>query len=792
MKKQFEEELQKTLYIHTPLPLHKENSLEAEFAGKKVTAKKCVWDGTAQGYEPVAQNEGRISIEQTEDGRVIRLKANMTADHWPAGAPADGDYTNYGSGAFSFFPGEENWEGYNRIHFQVFPRIKTGRAQHLNVGVRNEGVVKVPDRYNREGANVFDLVNREWNECIWEFAAMGRDKVAELLFYVFLSGQAVSRDDELVYDFRDIWLEQVEEPELEKGWECRKNTISLSTAGYFPEGKKTAVANLEETTFQVCAAMDHRVVLEKELETVKNERGVFQVLDFSELTQEGIYYLRAGAVRSPEFTIAQDLGEEAVWKLLNFVYCLRCGTPVPGKHQACHLDTLAEHNGVKLSFAGGWHDAGDVSQQAAQTGEMVHALFEAAEKYRHKPLLRARLLEEAEWGLDFVLRTRFGDGYRATSAGATRFTDGLMGTFDDVAVRVFDHSYENFLFSGIEAYACYALRDTDRELGEASLDAAKEDFDFAVTKFAQTGVDPAHMYEHTYNSGLSQYYAVIIWAASNLYLASKEERYANTAAKYADKLIACQEKGEAGLGFEGFFYRDESHQSIVHFNHQSREQQFMQALVLLCSVIENHENKPSWEEAIRRYAGYQKAILSNSAPYGMLPAGVFRIDEPEDKALFPYLHVAVDYEEAFPHYKEQLRAGKKLDEMHVLRNFPVWFSFKGNSAILLAGGIAGALAGKYLQDEEMLQIGREQLYWMWGKNPFGQSLQYGVGSRYGSQYGVLVGECTGEVPVGIETYEDEDIPYWPQNNNATFKEVWIGVACRMMWLLAAYADVHNE
>ena len=68
-------------------------------------------------------------------------------------------------------------------------------------------------------------------------------------------------------------------------------------------------------------------------------------------------------------------------------------------------------------------------------------------------MLYLRLIEEAQWGLDFILRTRFGDGFRATSAGATRFTDNLTGNFDDIQARVHDHAYENFLFSGVEAYA---------------------------------------------------------------------------------------------------------------------------------------------------------------------------------------------------------------------------------------------------------------------------------------------------------------------------------------------------
>lgn len=794
----FAEELQESLYIHKPLPLHRKNSLEAEFAGKKVTARKNIWSGDKESCIPEAQKEGKVTIEDTREGRVIRLLGNMTAEHWPEGAPADGDYTNYGTASFTFRLSGESWEGYNRLHFQVLPRVSTARVLHLNVSVKNEGEIPVPDPYFREGASVFDLKNGEWNDCIWEFTSMARDKITELTFYVYLSGQAVSWEDKLIYDIRDIGLEQVENPEPEKGWECKKDSIVLSTAGYFPTGRKEAVANLGAAgpgacqddgarAFQVCRANDGEAVFRGLVQEVQNERGSFQVLDFSALCEEGNYYLKVGEVTSPVFAISENLCEEAVWKLINFVYNLRCGMPIPGRHMTCHTDSLAEHGGVKLSFAGGWHDAGDLSQQVAQTGEMVHALCQAAEHYRHRKALHDRLLEEAQWGLDFVLRTRFGDGFRATSAGVTRFTKGHIGDFDDVAVRVFDHSYENFLFAGVEAYAAYAFREDDPELGRASLAAAKEDFAFAEKKFAETGVDPAHMYEHTYNSGLSQYYAVIVWAAANLYQVCGEEEYASKAVEYAGKLMACQEKGEAGLAVSGFFYRDESHRSIVHFNHQSREHQFLQALILLCRVLPGHPECAAWEEAVRRYTEYQKWIMQNTAPYGMLPAGVHRMDEPEDKELFPYLHILVDYDAEYPHYQKQLMQGKRLDEMHVLKNFPVWFSFRGNSAILLSGGIAAAQAGDYLKDEEARQIGREQLYWMWGKNPFGQSLQYGVGSRYCSQYGVYVGECVGEVPVGIETYGDEDIPYWPQNNNATFKEVWIGVACRMLWLMSEYA-----
>lgn len=52
-----------------------------------------------------------------------------------------------------------------------------------------------------------------------------------------------------------------------------------------------------------------------------------------------------------------------------------------------------------------------------------------------------------------------------------------------------DHSFENFLFSGVEAFASGALRGYDDGLAECALKAAREDFAFAQKKFALTGVD---------------------------------------------------------------------------------------------------------------------------------------------------------------------------------------------------------------------------------------------------------------------------------------------------------------
>ena len=779
MRKEFLNELAESLYIHRPLPLHRERSLEAGFPNKKVLDSYVLFgEGRCEG---TCDSEGIGTLEKRED--ILRMQAPLRQDKWPEGASPDGDYTNFGTAWLNFYPVKQDWRGYNRLRFWVKPQIRGARILHVHAGIENVGEITIPDPYLREGTTVFDLKNGVWQECIWEFAVMPRDAVKRLRFHVLCGGHDIGAGETLCYDFRDIRLEQVELPEHELGWENPNGTIHLSSVGYWPASRKTAVTNMAADAFRVVDAETEETVFESAAEHVNNERGSFRVLDFTPVSQPGSYYLLAGDKKSCTFEIGEDIARESLWKVVNFFFCERCGFPVPGKHGTCHQDIIATHNGETISFGGGWHDAGDVSQQAVQTGEVVLALFENARNCRNDRLLYLRLMEEAQWGLDFILRTRFGDGFRATSAGATRITDNRIGNFDDVITRVHDHSFENFLFAGIEAHAAHTLRDYDAELASNALNAAMEDFAFAEKKFAQTGVEHSTIFEHTYNCGLSQYYAVITWAASCLYEATGEAQYAVAAREWAEKILACQETGEKAP-ISGFFYRDESHKAIVHFNHQSRDHQFMQSLEILCRTQPEAAEKSRWEAAMVLYGGYLKAIAGNTAPYGMLPAGIHKKDEWLDTETFPWLHVLCEYEQEKENYRQQLEAATDLGGDYVLRNFPIWFSFRGNAAVMLSTGKAASLLGCYFDDKELMQIAYEQMYWMWGKNPFGQSLIYGAGSNYCRQYGVYCGECVGEVPVGMETYGNEDVPYWPQNNNATFREVWVGSASRWLMLCA--------
>lgn len=98
--------------------------------------------------------------------------------------------------------------------------------------------------------------------------------------------------------------------------------------------------------------------------------------------------------------------------------------------------------------------------------------------------------------------------------------------------------------------------------------------------------------------------------------------------------------------------------------------------------------------------------------------------------------------------------------------------------------------GRLLKNKELMNLANAQLRWIIGNNPFDQSLMFGEGNNYQQEYSNSSGDMVGELPVGIETKDDEDVPYWPQFNNATYKEVWIVAATK--WLSTVSELIKGE
>lgn len=791
---QLKKDIRNTGYVHSPLPLDRSKSYESFGLTKKVLVSDILCD--MEDLDKWAHKGiGGMSLtaERSISGKhSMRLVAPTTYPQflgWGLG---------FGTSLASFDVGGANWEKYNRIHFYIYPNCEGAHSIYLNLYVENDGKIKVPDKYGREGYHEINLINGKWNECFVEMSELARDKVTKLSFAIEVFGKERTMGDSLKFDIDAVSLQTVEHPEVVTGWAPAENRIIYSTTGYGVESEKTAIVRVSDHNgkFQLVDNATNKVAYEGPIHSNKTNIGTFETINFSDLKKPGQYFIRVGAVTSKPFYINRAIWDNSAWRMLNFIFCERCGYAVTGKHGVCHTDLTATFDGKIFPFNGGWHDAADMSQQVLQSGEIVYSLLEMAHRAKEKnnKELFLRLQEEAEWGIDCILRSRLGNGYRAQTWGTNLWTDGFIGTGDDSTrrrkVHVHNRAFENFMFAGIEAYASMQI-ENDGMLKANLRKVAIEDFAFAKKRFDSLGFNDLSSIggggDHAAMASNSQYSANISLAASLLYQLTSDKYYAGEAAKAIQYTLQCQrtEPLHDKNNLRGFFYRDLNKLSIVHYTHQSRDQVYMQALTALCEAQPHHADYGKWSAAIKMYGDYLKTIMHYVAPYGLVPSGVYNIDEVKDSVNFYKVQVGI-FSGAAQDYKEQLEHGFKLDEAHYLRVFPVWFSFRGNAAVQLSTGKAAALCGKFLKDKELMNIAEQQLFWIVGKNPFGQSLIWGEGSNYPQLYTALPGETVGAIPVGMQSRFNADTPYWPQFNTATYKEVWGAPAARWLSLIAEF------
>ena len=96
-----------------------------------------------------------------------------------------------------------------------------------------------------------------------------------------------------------------------------------------------------------------------------------------------------------------------------------------------------------------------------------------------------------------------------------------------------------------------------------------------------------------------------------------------------------------------------------------------------------------------------------------------------------------------------------------------------------------ASAALLRNSRETQDLVRLQLQWVLGGNPFSQSLMYGAGYDYQPLFAYCTRNLVGALPVGMDSRNDS--PYWPAENRATYKEMWVVPVSRMLFSLASMA-----
>ncbi len=670
------------------------------------------------------------------------------------------------------FPGED-WSKSNRLSFWVYPNLPGFHNISMQVSLHNDGAYKVPTMWNREGFNTFELENQKWNHIVWEIANLARDKVTSVVIEYLNDGREPQADPVVTFDLDHLELQRVDADHFE-GWNVAPGRISFSSSGYGTGAPKTALAsNLTAREFSVVRQDTGEVVLTKAVRDLETGIGHFEVLDFSEVRAPGLYVLKAGSEQTPPFPIGDNVWRSAIFKAINFFYTERCGTEIPGVHGVCHLDWQGVRGDKRIIINGGWHDAGDLSQLLFNTGEAVYAMLNLAEKLRMRdqdPELSGRLVEEAKWGLEWILKTNMGDGYRIVASGMGHWTDGILGNGDDIVEQANQAPYEDFLAAAAEALAARVLKTDDPGLAAYSLRMARDDWRFGVEAM---GIKEPR--RDTLGEKIDELSTGVL-ASLDLYRATGEPRYADKAREYGQVLVSMQERklhADWKAPITGYFYTSPEKDELQHYSHPGHAQGPMVALTRLCEDFPNNPDWMKWYAAVALHSEYfLQAMAQFTEPYSVLPASVYRDDE--------YLRAPEDRRDS---YRRQILNGIEIGKGYHLRLFPVWFERRGTNGTGLSESKALSAAAHLRGSLVAADLAEKQLEWIAGRNPFAQSIMYGEGYDFAPMYSPASGDIVGALSVGIEARDDSDIPYWPAATCYNYKEVWTHAVSRWLYLV---------
>jgi endoglucanase len=227
--------------------------------------------------------------------------------------------------------------------------------------------------------------------------------------------------------------------------------IRINQLGYTPAGVKVAVwcsKSVEGiSNWELVDAVSKKTVYSANAGNAFGAYGPFTQtyrLNFSGYKKPGRYYLQAGNAKSPEFIIGNDVYKGSADFCLRYMRQQRSGFN-PYLKDSCHTRDgyvlYGEKAGIKdstyVDVTGGWHDASDYLQYATTSANATYHLLMS---YRDFPSVftdekqangldgkngMADVLDEAKWGLDWLLKMHPKDDWMFNQIGDDRDHIGM-------------------------------------------------------------------------------------------------------------------------------------------------------------------------------------------------------------------------------------------------------------------------------------------------------------------------------------------------------------------------------
>lgn len=344
--------------------------------------------------------------------------------------------------------------------------------------------------------------------------------------------------------------------------------IQVNQVGFLPGAAKWAVVPVvSATSFTVVEAGSGREVHRGSLGPAARwepAQDSVRLADFSALRTPGVYRLRvAGLADSARFSIGADAYEALNAAALRAFFYNRAGIELKPEHAgawarpAGHPDTRVRVHasaagpgrpeGTVVSAPKGWYDAGDYNKYIVNSGVTMHSLLAA---WEHYPAFFQRqrlnipesgnplpdLLDEVLWNLEWMLAMQDpADGgvyHKLTNKGFDGVVMPHQSTSERYVVMKTTSATLDFAAVAAQASRVFAAFEAQRPGLSARLLAASQ----AAWGWAQA--NPAVVYRqppdiHTGGYDDRKLADEFAWAAAELYVTTRDDRYWSAFSKHA-------------------------------------------------------------------------------------------------------------------------------------------------------------------------------------------------------------------------------------------------------------------
>ena len=343
-----------------------------------------------------------------------------------------------------------------------------------------------------------------------------------------------------------------------KGSAKISDQIRINQIGFYPSSvKEFTIVDTEASTFKLVDGYKNKVYSGELVDQGTWEASGEKVMlgDFSSFTAPGAYYVVINdTIASYPFTIKKELYSNALRKAIKSYYFQRASMPIEEEYggiyergaghpdDKCMYHPSTGRTEGTLNSPGGWYDAGDygkyIVNASLSVGQMLLILEQFPEFMNNVGLNIPEsgngiidLWDELRYELDWIQTMQDDDGGVFFKLTALGFGGFIMPEDYDLDRYVIGKATASTLdFAAVLAQASRLYKEIDPDWSAKALEASKKAYTWAEKNDNIAFKNPEDVSTGEY--GDNEFSDDFFWAASELYLATKDDKYQVDIKKY--------------------------------------------------------------------------------------------------------------------------------------------------------------------------------------------------------------------------------------------------------------------